>query len=834
VATDLGLFQQRGTTFQYVPIGKGPSPQFVHAIVEDQSGRVVVGGRSLAFVSFGVVSPVKSWGESGRPQIKSLFFTREGRLIIGTVDGAFELAGKHIQKLPFPHTDIESLCESGDGDIWAGTVSGGLWRLKGKVATKVAFGDRSAVRTVLAMTKDAQGRLWVGTQTGLSRIQQSSVRFIGSPAVVVDRETLAVSPDGSVYLVNGKVYRVDNAKLQVQSFPIPGDTKVLDALYSRDRSIWLGTAGYGVYRVDSKGRVTQYSTRSRHRLSTDYPRGIIEGTHGDIWVATEFGVDVISPSIDKIVNLASVLPSRAVRTLFMDHSGCIWIGTDQGPAVSCNGAMVSNPATTSLAGEQIWTIAEDLRGTMWFGTRQNGIYALTDSALRHLTITDGLPSDNICGLVVDRSGTLWASSLDTVFSIPAASIPSNRAEGDIVVPRSYVLPSDAAGLRFTRGRIQSVLLDSRGTIWFASDRGVAFTDTPPGPPDEHSDEPVPILRSVVIDNSILPLSKQIKTRPNPRQMVISFGADYLSAAQDVLLMYRLNGVDKNWTISTNPQRAEYSNLPAGEYSFELRACDRGQPDRWKTASYLIIIPVIWYRSPWFSISLVGLILASILLANFLHLRRMRYGFRLILEERGRVAREMHDTLIQGCNGVAMMLEAEAISRGGEGPSEILNVARTQIRKTVSEARDALWNLRHSETDSDYLSKTLSSIATHASITFGIPVDVHYPEKACRLPASSAHELMMIVREAVINAGTHGSPRTISINALTASERISITVADDGIGFDMNAVSSSANGHYGLRGMHERAAAIGARLQIENKPGGGTTIQVSLPLNLARH
>ena len=238
-------------------------------------------------------------------------------------------------------------------------------------------------------------------------------------------------------------------------------------------------------------------------------------------------------------------------------------------------------------------------------------------------------------------------------------------------------------------------------------------------------------------------------------MVISFGADYLGPEQYVLLMYRLKGVDSGWTISGNPQRAEYSNLPAGSYWFELRACDRAQPERWKTTTYLIVVPVIWYRSPWFSASLAVLVLAFIVLAYLLHLRRLRYGFRLILEERGRVAREMHDTLIQGCNGVALLLEAEAISRGESGQSALLNTARTQIQDTVSEARDALWNLRQSQADSNYLRDTLKSIGTHATATFGLRVDVHCPDKHCKLPASSAHELMMIVREAVINAGTHG-------------------------------------------------------------------------------
>ena len=830
VGTDLGLFQKKGSAFQYVPFSKSAAPQFVHGIVEDKSGQLIVGGKSLIVVNSGVVSSVKSWGGSDRPQIKSSVFTKEGYLIVGTVDGVFEMDGDHFRRLPFPHVDIESLCQTGDGAIWAGTVSAGLWRLKGTVATKVEFGEGNIVRTVLAMTTDARGRLWIGTQAGLTRIEETGAHFIPSLALVVDRETLAISADGSVYLVNGNVYRVENRKLRAQSFSIPKNTKILDALFAKDRSIWLGTAGNGVYHVDPKGRVTQYSTRSRHKLSTDYPRGIIEGTHGDIWVATEYGVDVIRKGVDGPIYSLSGLRSHGVRTMFLDNSGCIWIGTDEGPAVSCNGAMVQNQATSSLAGEEIWAIAEDSSGTMWFGTRHNGIYAFNDSGSRHLSVANGLPSDDICGLIVDRSGELWASSLDQIFSIPVSRAASKLDEGDFAVPRSYILPSGTEGLRFTRGRIPNALLDSHGTVWFASDHGVAFIDNPTHMRDEVSDEPTPIIRSVLIDNSFLPVSAQIKTRPNPRQIVISFGADYLSPGQEMLLMYRLRGVDNGWTISTNPQQAEYSNLPAGSYWFELKACDRAQPERWRTTTYLILVPVIWYRSPWFSVSLAVICLAVVFLAYLLHLRRLRYGFRLILEERSRVAREMHDTLIQGCNGVAMLLEAESSSRGESGESTFLNLARTQLRDTVSSARDALWNLRQSEADSGYIQRTLASIAAHASSTFGIPVDVLYQVRHGGLPASSAHELMMIVREAVVNAGTHASPRRIIISARGSSKQFSIEVADDGVGFDVGGLSVPALDHYGIQGMQERATAIGALLEVNSTPGSGTVVRVSLSDN----
>ncbi len=827
VGTDYGLFKMNGDAFQHVPLGKNTPPQFVHAIVEDGSGRLIVGGKSLFIIDSGAVSSVQSWGETGRPQIKSLLFTKQGRLIIGTVDGAFEMVQGHFRRLPFPRVDIESLCQSSDGAIWAGTVSAGLWRIMGTIAAKVGFEEGNIFRTVLAMTTDARGRLWVGTQTGLTRIEETSVHFIRSPALAVDRETLAISPEGSVYLVNGNVYRIENRKLHQQSFPIPGNTRILDALYAKDRSVWLGTAGHGVYRVDPKGRLAQYSTRTIHRISTDYPRGIAEGTHGDIWIATEFGVDIVRQGADVPISLSNSLPSRSVRTMFLDHSGCMWIGTDEGPAVSCNGVLIQNRATSSLNGEEIWAIAEDSNGTMWFGTRQNGIYAFTNSGLRHLTTADGLPSDDICGLVVNRSGDLWVSSLDLIFSIPASSIDSKQSEEDFVVPRSYVLPTGTEGITFTRGRIQSALLDSHGTVWFASDRGAAFIVTPVHSTDKSSDEPIPAIRSMIIDNSFIPISAKIKTPPNPRQIVISFGADYLSSEQEMLLMYRLKGVDNKWTISTNPQQAEYSNLPAGSYWFELRACDRAQPERWKTTTYLVTVPIIWYRSLWFSASLAVLILVIVIVAYLLHLRRLHYGFRLILEERSRVAREMHDTLIQGCNGVAMLLEAEASSRGEAGQNSFLNIARTQIRDTIFQARNALWNLRQSNTDSDYLHATLRDIATHATAIFNIPVDVCCPNKHYELPASYAHEIIMIVREAVINAGTHGSPRKIVISARLLSGRFTIEVSDDGIGFDVASISTPATDHYGIRGMRERAAAIGAQLEINSTPGSGTVVRVSL-------
>ncbi len=828
VGTDFGLFEKKGAFFQHVALGKSTLPQFVQAIVEDGSGRLIIGGRSLTVIDGNGPTPLSVWAQSGSPQIKSLLLTRTGQLIVGAVDGAFEIDGLQIKRLPLPKVDIESLCQSADGAIWAGTVAEGLWRLKGSNASRVGFGEGGIALSVLAMSTDSSGRLWVGSERGLSRIEETSARYLNSPALAVDRETLAVSRDGNVNLVNGSIFRIeDNNKLRPVSLPIPSNTRILDALYSSDGSIWLGTAGPGVYRVDSSGRVTQFSTRSRLKLSTDFPRGIVEGTHGDIWVATEFGVNIISRGKVELLSTSNGLPSRAVRTMFLDHQGCMWIGTDAGVSVSCNGTLLENQATSALHGEEVWAIAEDPGGTMWFGTRRNGIYAINDSSLRHFTVANGLPSNDICGLIVDRAGNLWVSSLNLLFSISPSQFATTR-EKDFVIPISYVLPNNAEGLRFTRGRIPSTALDARGAVWFASDRGAVFIDRTPTSPHGSDYVPTPVVDSIIVDNSILSPTPKIKTPPNPRRVVLSFGSKYLGPAQQVLLMYRLTGVDESWVVSLNSHQAEYSNLSAGTYTFELRACDRSQPDRWKTTTCLIVVPVIWYRSPWFFGALAIGVLGAVFLGYLLHLRRVHYGFRLILEERSRMAREMHDTLIQGCNGVAMLLEAEASSRNGAGESNLLSVARAQIRATVSDAREALWNLRQSHTDANYVRDTIESIAAHARSFFGVPVEVRFSRKLPILPSSAAHELMMIVREAVTNAGTHGSAKEIGILAQVDADHILIEVSDDGVGFDVQSATKPLSDHFGILGMRERAAAIGATFEISSSPGRGTVVQVSLP------
>jgi signal transduction histidine kinase/ligand-binding sensor domain-containing protein len=826
VGTDDGLFRRSGVIFQRVNLAKSGGRQDVYALAEDSHRRLIIGGSKLMYLDESNNSISPTVAPLPYP-IRSLLITREGRLILGTLGGVFESLGEKYSRLPFPNGDVERLCQSVDGAIWAGTISNGLWRLKDGHPLQIRVGNDDPGHSILSMSADASGRLWVGTEIGLSRIEPTSVHLVQSPAAAVDSETLAMSPKGAVLLVNSRVYGLDSGKPQPVQFELPGRRKVLlNVLYASDRSVWIGTSGNGVYRLDSDGHTTQYSTYSRLKITGDFPRGIVEGVNGDIWIATAFGLNKIGHSGVEQFGSLNGLPSRNVRALLRDRQDCMWIGTDGGLAVYCGGHFIENRATKSLGGEEISSITEDSLGTMWLGTRHQGIYAYRESDLRHFSTTNGLLSNFICGLAADKTGTLWISSPEVISSIPVDQAIGEPRNTDLVFARPYSLPKGAEDLRFSAGRFPNALIDPRGTVWFASTRGPVYINRSLAASSHASDGPVPVITSVLADDAYIQRSRSTRLPSGSKLLTFTFGSIFLGSEQDMLLAYRLEGADDKWTVSTGTHQVEYRGLAPGSYTFELRAYDRAQPDSWKDARLSFVVPVVWYRSPWYYIIILPCLAAIFFLFYMLHLQRIKGRFRLVLEERTRLAREMHDTLIQGCNGVAMLLEADASSRG-QLESKYLDIAREQLQATVADARKAVWNLRQSEANAGFIIAMLNNISVQASESFGIPVAVSHPAKLPRLPADAAHEVLMIVREAVTNAGSHGRPRAIDISAQQVENHLLVQVSDDGIGFDVEAASTLSDDHYGILGMHERAEMIGAGLKITSKKGTGTCIQISL-------
>jgi signal transduction histidine kinase len=206
-------------------------------------------------------------------------------------------------------------------------------------------------------------------------------------------------------------------------------------------------------------------------------------------------------------------------------------------------------------------------------------------------------------------------------------------------------------------------------------------------------------------------------------------------------------------------------------------------------------------------------------------------FEAVIAERGRLAREMHDTVIQGCASVSALLEALAsLDRADETGlmRDLVEHARTQVRSTIDEARQAVWNLRQQNPSENMLGPSLQRMADQIGMESGVRIVCEFTGKQFVLNQFATHELMMMAREAVYNAVLHGKPSTIQIRVSFAAKDLTLEVLDDGSGFDPGVIRPTEGRHYGLLGMKERVQAVGGRFKLVSAIGNGTNVFIQIP------
>jgi signal transduction histidine kinase len=227
---------------------------------------------------------------------------------------------------------------------------------------------------------------------------------------------------------------------------------------------------------------------------------------------------------------------------------------------------------------------------------------------------------------------------------------------------------------------------------------------------------------------------------------------------------------------------------------------------------------------------VVLVVATIAAIYRFRLWQIKMRFEAVLDERGRLAREMHDTVIQGCASVSALLEALSSLKRPEDrlTQDLLDHARTQVRTTIDEARQTVWNLRQQKPSENMLGSALERMVEQIERESGISISCELSGKPFILNQFATHELMMIAREGVYNAVLHGKPGEIKVKVCFAKDGLTLEVEDNGEGFDPAVVQPTQSRHYGLVGMKERVQAVGGRFQLESTLGEGTHLRIQIP------
>ena len=844
VGTDDGLFflkSPNSESAQFKRIDQGSiAPIAVHFITEDRTGRVWVGGsRLIAIDPDGTEHEFSLPGAYSQNRVKTLLETRDGRLWIGTVAGLQYLQNGKFHTVAGIRTTVRTLLEASDGTLWIGTIGNGAWTLRGDKLTHVSEHGLLPSETVLYLFEDTQRQIWIGTQAGLVRLNKTPVRVISLPeGGDPDFETISGDDKGNIWTVAQSLYLIHNDVARRVTYGGLNNIKVRNVFRAHDGALWIGTDGSGAYRIEGD-RIRHYTAPSE--LTNNFIRSFLESSDGAIWIATDEGVSRISPVESKKFTEANGLVFYSIRSLLQDRDGVIWIGTDHGLSRWNNGQFEQDAATRTLAQDKVWSILQDRQGSLWFGTRDHGLFRYrpthaTKDVLQQFTSAQGLPSNSIYQLLQDRTGRFWLTGPNMIASVAESEMERDPSTERPLSVQTYSMPFGAVGAQMYGGRQPAGYLAPDDSVWFPTSRGAAHLTNVLFTP-----EPAPRASVVEVlqDGQSFTPHGTLNVAANVVRLSFEFTALSLRPQQGVRFRYKLDGFDSTWNLGGVSHTATYTNLRAGHYTFRVQAFNTSNPSSISEFDLPLVKAQVFYETSWFYLLCSALLAAIVWSLYRIRVRELRQRFAAVLEERNRLAREMHDTVIQGCTGISALLEAMASTQSAAPLDErsatkegLLEYARVQARTTIEEARQAIWNMRHERENDVDLIAALAMVArqtTRESETGESGVVVTFDHKLERLlvTASMAHEILMTVREAVYNAVQHSSSPKVEIDLSVKGDNLMIRVADQGCGFVLAEDALPAEGHYGIVGMRERVQRLGGHVQITSSPGGGTQVQLRL-------
>jgi signal transduction histidine kinase/ligand-binding sensor domain-containing protein len=766
--------------------------------------------------------------------ITTMLFDRQGDawfggnkgILVRSSNGSLRRYGDR-DGLPDPF--LRALLEDRDGNIWAGTNSG-IARMDGKRFVTPNTADANDMDPVRSLFEDHEGDVWVGTNGGLTRYRDTVFTAYGKTEGLPSDEPNAIYQDraGNVWVgfhESGLLRFGPGAPRRYTTRDgIPNE--IFSIREASNGDLLIGARG-GMVRMHD-GRFTTFVPNDPlERLNVF---DALEDAAGRTWLATPGGLAELTSHGSHAVFPSEPLLINAVVTLCADRDGSIWAGTYGRGLWRVQGKDTRQfTIADGLSSDQIRSLYQDGDGTLWIATFGGGLDAYTDGKFQSFTAKDGLLSDNVAR-VSDDGESLWLSTTRGICRIPKQQL-SEFAERRRVrlEPVNYgvedglrsaqVSPSYPVGGGGTR--------TADGRLWFTTIRGLAvFT---PGAHRQPALAPLVHVADVEANGHALDLSQPAQLGPSSERIQIRYTAIHLNAPERVQYSYRLDGIDKDWVSAGTRRLINYNSIGHGNYRFTVRAEIPGGGASEQSYSFTV---VPWfYETAWFRVVFALLLLALGWAMYQLRLRRIQYRFSLVLEERARLAREIHDTLAQGFVGISSQLDAVAMCMPEETTParKFLDLARRMARHSLTEARRAVMDLRSAALENQDLAAAIQSGTRQWTAGSGVEVEVDVDGSRAEIPEEMEQHLLRIAQEAVANVLKHAGAKRIWIKLHLEARKLYLRIKDDGRGFDQNGVFSTLGGHFGLIGMRERAERLGGELRLASHPGEGTEVEVSVPL-----
>jgi signal transduction histidine kinase len=682
------------------------------------------------------------------------------------------------------------------------------------------------------MFEDREHNLWVGSDTtGLHILRQQKFRTLSSlsgyPITAITQ-----TADGTIWLGSkGEgLFRYEGGQTR-HLFTKDGliSDVVLSLAADRDGSLWIGTPD-GLNHLRGE-KIEAYT--SADGLPDDFIRSLYADRDGSLWVGTRRGLAHWQSGHFTVLARADGLTSDLIGAMLRSSSNDLWVATLDGLVRIRDGQLTTFTKTQGLSGNVITSLLEDANNrTLWVGTKGNGLSRFSANSFSPVRAHD-LPRE-IDSILEDADGYLWLTSSRGVMRVLAAELIA-CGEAPACTPHivTYGSSDGMPTEEMSAGGHPGVWRAVDGHLWFATRKGAAIVD-PTNLHENHTPPSVVIERFTVDDTGLKGTAAEITIPPGHVQYGFEYaGLSYVSPSR-VRYRYILEGFDKQWMQAGSRRNAYYTNLPPRHYRFRVQAANEGGIWDETGAEVAFVIKPPFYRTLWFS-GLATLLLVGLIFAIYrMRVRAIRSRFDAVLAERNRIAREIHDTLAQGFVGVSVQLELTAHllaqSRVGEASQQV-DRTRDLVREGLADARRSIWDLRATGTQA-----TLPMRLTHLleqSASEHLKTDIAIGGIYRALSPSLESEVLRVAQEALANAVRHSRATRVAVDLRYHPNELTLTVCDNGIGFQATDTTLPAKGHFGLQGMRERADQIGGTLSVESSPESGTTVTLSVPLSNGR-
>jgi signal transduction histidine kinase len=449
-----------------------------------------------------------------------------------------------------------------------------------------------------------------------------------------------------------------------------------------------------------------------------------------------------------------------------------------------------------------------------------------------MTVSNGLPCDRIDAVVEDNHATVWLATPCGLLGLAPEEVNEWWRNPEVAVHPRILDSFD--GWESGEVSFQPAARSVDGRLWFANQSAVQVID-----PDRlpHNTLPPPVqIVGIVADHREVSPEAGLRLPPLTRDLQISYTALSLVAPQKVRFRYRLEGHDPDWQDAATRRQAFYNDLPPGDYRFRVIACNNDGVWNDAGASISFTIAPAWYQAKLFRVACLIFAILALWAAYRLRVRQIQGAaatrFNERLAERTRVARDIHDTLLQTIQGSKMVADdaLEHAADPGRLRTAIEQLANWLARAT-REGREALNSLRATSAEGPDLMEALKRVAEEETGAGSLNVTCTSTGEPRDIHPVVADEVYRIAQEAVRNARLHARASKLLLE-LEYGERLILRITDDGIGMDSALLEQGRPGHFGLQGMRERATHTAGKLTITSAPGAGTVVTLIVPGGIA--